>query len=207
MTHWPTVISDFAGVDRGDLAALAGPSGSVSIQFYHSACSMQTFGIGDTALCWFQSYICRPGSSTLYVRRDPNKSSITYPSAAYHNVCLRPGLCLEYGSPGPTNSEKKWKVINCRVDDTQVYGYCRTTTSWMRSNKLQTTPTLLDDSINYRHRPCWSTVDPSLQSRLFATCRAFTAAVIILSIRTHVQHTTSRYFASLRQLRQIRIAV
>ena len=74
------VLSDILqAVDRGDLAALVLLDLSAAFDTLdHSIlleCLRQTFGIGDTALRWFQSYL---SSRKQYVRRGPNMSSVIY---------------------------------------------------------------------------------------------------------------------------------
>ena len=75
------VLSDILqAVDRGDLTAVV----LLDLPVDHSVLlqrSKLTVGIGDTALCWFQSYL---SSRKQYVRRGPNKSSVTY------QVCGKP---------------------------------------------------------------------------------------------------------------------
>jgi len=73
------VLSDILqAVDSGDLAALVLLDLSAAFDTVDHYILLerlqQTFGISDTALCWFQSYL---SSRTQYVRRGPNKSSVT----------------------------------------------------------------------------------------------------------------------------------
>jgi len=54
----------------------------------------RTFGIGDTALHWFQSY---PSSRKQYVRRSPNVLSVTYLVCGVpHGSVLGPILFVLY---------------------------------------------------------------------------------------------------------------
>jgi len=74
------VLSDILqAVDRGDVAALVLLDLSAAFDTVDHSILLerlqQTFGNSDTALCWFQSYLL---SKTQYVRRGPNKSSVTY---------------------------------------------------------------------------------------------------------------------------------
>jgi len=88
------------------------------------------------------------------------------------------------------------------ADDTQVYGFCRSTTattltaniltdcveaatSWVRSdrgfNRIQTRQSSCgvrssDDNINCQRRRCWSTAAPSLRSSLLATSASTSTA-------------------------------
>jgi len=69
------VLSDtLQAVHHGDLTAVV----LLDLPVYHSILLQRlelTVDIGDTALCWFQSYL---SSRKQYVRHGPNKSSVTY---------------------------------------------------------------------------------------------------------------------------------
>jgi len=74
------VLSDILqAVDRGDLAALVLLDLLAAFDTVDHIILLerlqQTFGISDTALCGFQSYL---SSRTQYVHRGSNKSSVTY---------------------------------------------------------------------------------------------------------------------------------
>jgi len=69
----------FQAVEHGDLAALVLLYLSAAFDMIKHSILLQhlpqTYGIGDTALCWFQSNL---SSRRQYVRRGLNKLSVTY---------------------------------------------------------------------------------------------------------------------------------
>ena len=85
-------------VDRGDLAALVLLGLSAAFDTVSHPVLLerlqQTFGIGDTALRWFQSYL---SSRKQHVRRGPNVSSVTYLVCVVpQGSVLGPILCVLY---------------------------------------------------------------------------------------------------------------
>jgi len=74
------VLSDILqAVDHGELATLVFLELTAAFDmvdhFILLECLQQTFGIADTALCWFQSYL---SSRKQYARQGPNRSSVSY---------------------------------------------------------------------------------------------------------------------------------
>jgi len=150
------VLSDILqAVDRGDLAALVllecqqlliVDTADHSIMLERL---QRTFGIGDTALHWFQSY---PSSRKQYVRRSPNVLSVTYLVCGVpHGSVLGPILFVLY-TVDLEVTDNYGLSAHMYADNTQVYGFCRPTvvsaltanitdcieasTSWTRSNKF-----------------------------------------------------------------------
>jgi len=93
------VLADILqAVDRGDLAALVLLDLSAAFDTVNHPVLLerlqQTFGIGDAALHWFQSYL---SSRKQHVRRGPNVSSVTYLVCVVpQGSVLGPILCVLY---------------------------------------------------------------------------------------------------------------
>ena len=226
------MLSDILqAVDRGDLAALVLLDLSAAFDTVDHSILLerlqQTFGIGDTALCWFQSYL---SSRKQYVRRGPNKSSITYLICGVpQGSVLGPILFVLYTVDLLRVIDSHGLTPHMYADDTQVYGFCQPTaatalavnitdcveaaTSWMRSNRLQPNPDKTEflwcATVRRQHQLPTTpllidgcSITPVQSARdlgIYVDCD--------LSMRTHVQRTVSRCFAALRQLRQIRRCV
>jgi len=82
------VLSDILqAVDRGDLAAVALLDLLIGFDTVHLLERLQqTFGISDTALCWFYSHLL---SRTQYVRHGPTtcqKSSVSWSAACHKDL-------------------------------------------------------------------------------------------------------------------------
>ena len=167
--------------DSGDLAALVLLDLSAAFDTVDHSILLerlqQTFGISDTALCWFQSYL---SSRTQYVRRGPNKTSITYLICGVpQGSVLGPILFVLYTADLLRVIDNYGLSPHMYADDTQVYGFCRqtaaatltaniadcveATTSWMRSNtgfnQIQTRQSSCgvrpsDDNINCQRHRC-----------------------------------------------------
>jgi len=185
-----------------------GRSGSVSSLWYSRplnsvAAPQQTFGIGDTVLCWFQSYM---SSRRQFVRRGPNKSSVTYLVCGVH-YCIR---FISYSDRNlrivATHVYRRqagvWLLsADCAVTAlTPTIADCvKSATAWMRST----------DITARRCRRCWSTAVPSSGPKLPSARDLRVYVDSALSMRTHVQRrpTVLRCFAALRQLRQVRRSV
>ena len=222
------VLSDIIlAVDRGDLAALVLLDLSAAFDTVDHDILLQrlrvTFGISDVAHRWIRSYL---SGRTQRVRRGHKKSTVTRLMCGVpQGSVLGPILFVLYTVDLISLIESHGLSTHLYADDTQVYGSCRPadvvsfstrlsrcvdeTSSWMKSNRLQSNPD--------KAEVLWCATSRR-QNQLPTTALLIDGAAVVpvksvrdlgiyidsdLVMRTHVKRTVSRCFAALRQLRQI----
>ena len=226
------VLSDILqAVDRGEVAALVLLDLSAAFDTVDHSILLQrlqlTFGINNAAHRWFQSYL---SFRKQYVRRGPNKSSVTYLVCGVpQGSVLGPILFVLYTVDLLSVIDSYGLSPHMYADDTQVYGSCQptavtafmshisecveATTSWMRSNRLQPNPDkteLLWCATRRRQHqlPASPLLIDGCSVNPVRSARDLGIYIDSdLSMRTHVKRTVSRCFGALRQLRQIRRSV
>ena len=226
------VLSDILlAVDTGNLALLTMLDLSAAFDTVDHETLLRrmqvSYGIGDTVLRWFSSYL---KDRTQYVRCSSSKSSSSpIKCGVPQGSVLGPILFLLYTAELQRLIQRRQLLPHLYADDTQIYGTCRPSEtvqlqseisecvddvgSWMQSNRLQLnsakTEALWCSSARRQHqipvtglRVGTEVVMPS----------AFVRDLGIyidadLSMRTHVTRVVSSCFAVLRQLRSIRRSV
>ena len=206
------VLSDILqAVDCGDSAALILLDLSAAFNTVDHSILLQrlqtTFSIHDAAHRWFHSYL-----SGWYVRRVPQGS------------VLGPILFVLYTAYFVQLIETFSLSPHLHADDTQVYGSCAPTAvalpasqisecvdavvAWMKSNRLQLNSAKTDlwcATSRRRHQlPMTAMLIDGFPVTLVQNVHDL--GIYIdgdLSMRTHVQQTTSSCFAALHQLRQV----
>jgi len=151
------VLSDILlAIDAGDLAALVRLDLSAAFDTVDHAIllrRLETFGLGGTALHWFESY--------LVGRRQHVRTPVTFSSPTIiecgvpQGSVLSPILFLLYIADLQLLIEDRGLCLHHFADDVQIYGFCSPTpssctelhsrisecidvvSSWMRSHRLQ----------------------------------------------------------------------
>ena len=223
------VLSDILqAVDRGDSAALILLDLSAAFDTVDHPILLQrlqtSFGIHDVAHRWFRSYL---SGRHQYVRRGSIKSAISRLICGVpQGSVLGPILFVLYTADLISLIESHGLFPHLYADDTQVYGSCApaavndlsfqisqcvtAVAAWMKSNRLQLNPDkteVLWCSTSRRQHQLPTTAMLIDGVPIVPVCSVRNLGIYIdgdLSMRTHVQRTTSCCFAALRQLRQIR---
>jgi len=183
-----------------------------------------SFGIGGAALKWFKSYLtCR----TEYVRHGTARSTTVWLICDVpQGSVLGPILFIMYIADLVSLIQQHCLSLHLYADDTQIYGACgrsdvdallqkitgclTAVADWMSANRLK----LNSDKTEF----IWLT-SPRSQHRLSTSGLLIGSTVVSpsttvhdlgvlidqdLTMKTHVQQTASRCFATLHQLRSIR---
>jgi len=227
------VLSDILlAIDAGDLAALVLLDLSAAFDTVDHAVllrRLETFGLGGTALHWFESY--------LVGRRQRIRTPVTFsfPTVIECGVpqgsVLGPILFLLYIADLQLLIEDRGLCPHHFADDVQIYGFCSPTpssctelqsriskcidvvSSWMRSHRLQLNTAKTE--VIWLTTGCRIHQLPQQPVRVGSDLITPVLVVRVLgiyldadvSMRSHVMRTTSTCFAVLRQLRGIRCSI
>jgi len=226
------VLSDILlAVDSGDVAALVLLDLSAAFDTVDHDILLQrlqvTFGINDAAHRWIRSYLT---GRTQCVRHGHKKSSVTRLMCGVpQGSVLGPILFVLYTVDLISLIERHGLSAHLYADDTQVYGSCQPadvpsfstllsrcvddTSSWMKSNRLQSNPDKAEIMwcATSRRQHQLPTTPLSIDGAAVLPVKSVRDLGIYIDadlvMRTHVKRTVSRCYAALRQLRQIRRSV